>query len=471
MTVPSAVPRGADAASAIGQRPPAPRPLPPVRALLRMILRGEGDLLSLIPDLAYRERVLPLPFTRRGILYLNDPALVSQVLTDPEGLFPKNDLMVDAVAPLIGDAMFVSSGATWRQQRRMIEPAFSHMRLHRAFAQMVAAVDDHERWIDDQAARGAAYSLDAAMGHLTADVITRTIFSTGLHEGAARDVFEAFTIFERQVASVNVKALIFDRPWRHTPQPPAVLEACRRIRAHLDAMVAPRYAPDAPAYDDICAAAMRAVDPDTGKTFSREELIDELGVFFLAGHETSASVLTWVFFLLSQRPDVVARIRAEVAATCGDGEVTIDHAKRLPFIKAVFKETMRLYPPITFLPRVAARDTVLDGRRVKRGTMLMVAPWTIHRHERLWTDPARFDPDRFLPGREEGIVPGAFLPFGLGPRVCVGAAFATLEAALFIARLTRRYDFEAVDPAAVRPVARLTTRPRHEIMVRARPRR
>lgn len=453
-----------------GYRPPAPHPLPPVRSLLRVLLRGEGDLLSLIPDLAYRERLLPLGPTRRGILYLNDPALVSHVLTDPEGIFPKNDLMVDAVAPLIGDAMFVSSGATWRQQRRMIEPAFSHMRLHRAFAQMVAAVDDHERWVDERIARGERYSLDAAMGHLTADVITRTIFSTGLHEGAARDVFEAFTVFERQVASVNVKALIFDRPWRHTPQPAPVLEACRRIRAHIDAMLAPRFAPDAPVFDDLCAAVMKAVDPETGQGFTREELIDELGVFFLAGHETSASVLTWVFFLLSQRPDVVARIRAEVDAACGDGPVTIEHAMRFPFIKAVFKETMRLYPPITFLPRVAARDTEIDGRPVRRGTMLMIAPWTIHRHERLWAEPARFDPDRFLGGREEAITPGAFLPFGFGPRVCVGAAFATLEAALFIARLTRRYDLEALDAASVRPVARLTTRPRYEILVRARPR-
>jgi cytochrome P450 len=292
-----------------------------------------------------------------------------------------------------------------------------------------------------------------------------------LHVGAARDVFEAFTVFERQVASVNVKALILDKPWSRTKQPPEVLEACRRIRAHIGTMLDPRLAPDATPIDDIAGAAIAAVDPDTGKRFSREELVDELGVFFLAGHETSASVLTWVFFLLSQRPEIVARIRAEVDASCGDGPVTIDHAKRVPMIKQVFKETMRLYPPITFLPRVATRDTVLGTRKVKRGTMLMVAPWTIHRHQKLWTDPEFFDPDRFSAEREHEITPGAFLPFGVGPRVCVGAAFATLEAALIIARLTRRYDFTALDAAAVRPVARLTTRPRHEIMVKVTPRR
>ncbi len=447
-------------------RPPAPRPIGPVRSLLRVIAQGDGDLLSLIPDLAYQEMLLPLGPTRRGILYLNDPALAAHVLTDPEGIFPKNDLMVDAVEPLIGDAMFVSSGATWRQQRRMIEPAFSHMRLNRAFGQMEGAVDDHEKWLDEKIASGESYSLDSAMGHLTADVITRTIFSTPLHVGAARDVFEAFTVFERQVASVNVKALILDKPWSRTKQPPEVLEACRRIRTHIGEMLDPRLAPDAPVIDDIAGAAIAAVDPETGKTFSREELVDELGVFFLAGHETSASVLTWVFFLLSQRPEIVARIRAEVDALCGDGPVTIEHAKRVPMIKLVFKETMRLYPPITFLPRVALRDTVLGTRKVKRGTMLMIAPWTIHRHQKLWKNPELFDPDRFSPEREHEITPGSFLPFGVGPRVCVGAAFATLEAALIIARLTRRYDFTTLDPASVRPVARLTTRPRHEIMVR-----
>lgn len=452
-------------------RPPAPRPIGPVRSLLRVIARGEGDLLSLIPDLAYQEMILPLGLTRRGILYLNDPALAAHVLADPEGIFPKNDLMVDAVAPLIGDAMFVSHGETWRQQRRMIEPAFSHMRLHRAFGQMVAAVDDHERWLDGRVAGGEPFSLDAAMGHLTADVITRTIFSTALHEGAARDVFDAFTVFERQVASVNVKALILDRPWSHTKQPPQVLEACRRIRAHIGTMLDPRLAPGAPALDDIAGAAIAAVDPATGKTFSREELVDELGVFFLAGHETSASVLTWVFFLLSQRPEVVARIRAEVEAMVGDGPVTIEHAMRFPFIRMVFNETMRLYPPITFLPRVALRDTVLGPRKVKRGTMLMIAPWTIHRHQRLWKDPELFDPDRFSPERKGDITPGAFLPFGVGSRVCVGAAFATLEAALIVARLTRRYEFTALEPETVRPCARLTTRPRHEVMVRVTPRR
>ena len=152
---------------------------------------------------------------------------------------------------------------------------------------------------------------------------------------------------------------------------------------------------------------------------------------------------------------------------CGDGPIEIEHAKRFVFVRNVFRETMRLYPPITFLPRVTTEDTTIGTHRIKRGTMLMIAPWMIHRHVKLWKNPDRFDPDRFSPEREGEMTPGAYLPFGVGPRVCVGAAFATLEAALIIARLTRRYDFEAIDAETVRPVARLTTRPLNEIMFRA----
>lgn len=449
-------------------RPPAPSPISPVRSLLRMMWRRERSLLSLVPIDAYREMTMVVGKTRRGILLVNEPSLVTHILSDPQGIFPKNDLMVDALEALVGDAMFVSSGDLWRSQRRMIEPAFSHMRINRAFGQMTAAVDQHEAWLDALIARGETYSLDQAMGHLTADVITRTIFSSPLESQAAQDVFAAFTVFERTVASVNIKALLLDKPWSRTKQPPAVLEACRLIRKHIGDMIDPRLVPDAPVHDDLAAAVIAARDGESGAGFTREELVDELGVFFLAGHETSASVLTWVFYLLAMQPQVVARIRDEVDSVVGDGSVEIEHAKRLPFIRSVFRETMRLYPPITFLPRVATEDTTIGPHAVKRGTMLMIAPWTIHRHERLWDNPDRFDADRFSPERERAMPPGAYIPFGIGPRVCVGAAFATLEAALIIARLVRRYDFQVVSSDPVIPVARLTTRPLHEIIVRAR---
>jgi cytochrome P450 len=448
-------------------RPPAPRPMGPLASLVRVMLGGEANLLALLPADAYRKPITPLGFSRRTILLVNDPAASGEVFADAEGIFPKNDLMVGALEPLVGNSMFVSNGETWRRQRRMIDPAFSHMRIGRAFDVMAAAVDDYERHLDGLAARGEAFSLDAAMSHLTADIVCRTIFSKSLGSGTAREVFDDFLVFERSVANVEIGRLIFGKPFAAVRQPEPVLAACARIRRHIGGMLDARIGAGAEATDDIAGAVAAARDPETGAAFTREELIDQIGVFFLAGHETTASALTWAFFILSRLPATAARLREEVDRVAGAGPVGFEHAKRLAFVRNVFRETMRLYPPITFIPRVATRDTRIGGRRVPRGAMVMLAPWATHRNAIYWPDADRFDPDRFAPEREAAIVPGTYMPFGLGPRICVGAAFATFESALILARLVRRYDFEALDPAAVRPVARLTTRPAREIMVRA----
>lgn len=446
-------------------RPPAPIPTSPVRALFGAALKMERDLLSLLPADAYTARVAPLGYSRRSILIVNEPAEVAAVLANASGLFPKNDLMVGALEELVGHSLFVSDGAAWKRQRRMIDPAFSHMRIDAAFSAMAGAVDDCEHRLDRTAADGGAVSLDAVMGQLTADIICRTIFSRSLDDSIAREVFEDFAVFERSVANVELTRLLLGKPFAKVTQPRSVREACLRIREHLGRMLDERMARTG--LDDIAGALLAARDAETGLPFSREELIDQIGVFFLAGHETTASVLTWTFFILTQQPDAMRRLRDELAATVGDEPVALDHTKRLAFARNVFREVLRLYPPITFIPRVATEPTVIAGRPVKRGAMIMISPWTIHRNPTLWRDADRFDPDRFG-AKREGEAAGSYMPFGLGPRVCVGAAFAMVESGLILARLTRRYDFEPLDAAAVRPVARLTTRPAHEIMCRVR---
>ncbi len=451
--------------------PPGPNPLSAVAGLVRTALGGEGNLLSLLPASAYKTPVGKLGWSRRTILIVNAPELTRGVMTDPNGVFPKNDLMVGALAPLVGESIFVSNGEAWRRQRRMVDPAFSSMRLNRAFSSMAAAVDDYEALLTERAARGEAFSLDLATSHLTADIICRTVFSTSLESQIARDVFEAFTVFERSVANVELKRLIFDPPFAEIPQHAKVLDACERIRRHLGQLIDRHVERGGAEFNDIATAVMAARDGPDGASFTREELIDQLGVFFLAGHETTASALTWAFFILSQQPAVVARMRAEIATVAGDGPIDIDQVKQLVFTRNVFRETLRLYPPLTFIPRVAAEATQIGPYSVKRGAMIMIAPWTIHRHRSYWRNPHAFDPDRFSPEREQELAPGAYLPFGMGPRICVGAAFATTESALILARLIRRFDFTVDAPGAVRPVARLTTRPAHQIMARVTLRR
>jgi len=452
-------------------RPPAPRPMSPIASLIRVILQGDGNLLGLLPANAYHNMVGRLGYSRRDILVVNDPAIVRHVLTDPDGIFPKNDLMVSALDPLVGESIFVSSGDQWRRQRAMIDPALSLMRISRAFGSMVAAVDDYEERLDRQATDRETFSLDLTMSHLTADIICRSVFTTSLQSRMAKEVFESFTVFERSVAQVELMRLIVEPAFTPVRQHQDVLDACQRIRQHLGQMVDSHIglngseASNQDKYNDIASSIIDARSPVDGSAFTRKELIDQLGVFFLAGHETTASVLCWVFFILSIRPDIARRIREEVRQVSGDGPVEFDHIRQMSFVRNVFRETLRLYPPITFIPRVAMEKTKLGRLTAKRGAMIMVSPWTIHRHRKLWKSPDLFDPDRFSPAREAELTPGAYLPFGIGPRVCAGAGFANIESALIIARLARRYDFTAIDADKVQPVARLTTRPSRQIMI------
>ena len=446
--------------------PPRPVSLPAIVSLVRVLRQGDGDLLSLLPNTAYRDPIGPLGYSRRSIVIANDPALIRRVLGEDSAIFPKSDLMVNATEALIGDSIFVSSGETWARQRAMVDPAFTALRITQAFPAMAAGVDEAEAHFDAHAADGSAFSLDKAMGHLAADIICRTVFSSSLQSEIAHQVFDDFAIFERSVAQVEVLRLIWDKAWTKVPQKPDVLAACARIRAHLGTWIDGHLAAAPGTHDDIATAVIAARDPATGEGFSREELIDQLGVFFLAGHETTASALTWAVFLLAQHGPTAARVRAEVDAVAGDAPASIEHVKKLAFTRAVFRETLRLYPPITFLPRVALEETRLGGRRIKRGALVMIAPWVVHRHQRYWEAPDAFDPDRFLPPREAQQVPGAYIPFGQGARLCSGAAFATIESTLFLARLVRRYDLSVDDAASVRPVARMTTRPARQIMLR-----
>ncbi|MFZ4408071.1 MAG: cytochrome P450 [Paracraurococcus sp.] len=444
--------------------PPRPISRPALIALIRVAMRGDGNLLALLPAAAYRMEIGPLGWSRRSTLIVNRPDLVRQVLLDPEGIFPKSDLMVNALEPLIGDSIFVSSGETWRRQRAMIDPSLTLMRVNRAFPAMEAGAALCEATLAERAAAGERFSLDLTMSHLTADIICRTVFSSGLEHAAAHDVFDAFTVFERSVAQVEIRRLIMDKAWTRIPQKPDVLEACRLIRGHLGALLDGHLAAGA-SFDDIASAVVEARD-GAGRAFTREELIDQLGVLFLAGHETSASALTWVFFILATQPALVARLRAEIRDVVGNGPIEFEHTKRLTFIRNIFRETLRLYPPITFLPRIANEATMLGETRVRRGALIMVAPWVLHRHRGYWKDPDVFDPDRFLPERESELTAGAYIPFGIGPRICAGAAFATIEAVLLIARLFRAFDFHVEAPEAVEPAARLTTRPVEQVMCR-----
>jgi len=447
-------------------RPPRPKSLGTLTALLRAAISGDSNLIGLLPREAYKMKIGNLGYSRRSIVIINDADEVRNILTDPMDIYPKNDLMVGALAPLVGESIFVSSGDNWRKQRAMVAPAFNHMKLSLAFDAMKSAVDNYETVIDAHIEKNESFSLDLAMSHLTADIICRTVFSTPLESTIAREVFEAFSIFEKSVAHVEIKRLIMEPAWSEIPQHESVLEACERIRTHLGTLV-DRHLTEEADFDDIATAIINARDAESSEPFTRKELIDQLGVFFLAGHETTASALTWGFYVLATQPQIADLIRDEVERITAGEPPDFKHIRNLHFTTSIFKESMRLYPPITFIPRVAAESTKIGNRKIKKGAMIMIAPWVIHRHHDYWENPDSFDATRFMPHREKEIRPNTYMPFGLGPRVCVGANFATIEATLILARLAMRYHFKLEPNQTVTPVARLTTRPKDQVMMRA----
>lgn len=439
--------------------------LSPVRALVKGMLAKDRDLLALMPDTAYRMEIGSMGLSRRGIVLVNRPDLVRQVLVERVDEFAKNDLFTGALEPLVGDGMFISHGPTWQRQRAMVEPGFTHLHTGRAFSRMADAVTDCEARLDVAAADKTTIALDQEMSRLTADIIYRVIFSEPLDGGDARVMFAAFERFQAQVANVRVSAFLFGKAFADVPQPPAALDAAREIRAHLQAKIEARLA-SAKRHDDLLQAVVDARDPATGEAFALTEMIDQIAIFFLAGHETTATTLSWIFLLLAGDPDTAQALRDETLAICPDG-VEASHIKQLVFTRAVINEALRLYPPGAFLPRVALSKTMLGGRRLRRGTMVLISPWIIHRHEGWWDAPHTFKPSRFARGAPKPVA-GSFLPFGLGARACIGGAFSMAEAALVVSRLTTRFTFDVTNAASIRPAVHLTLRPSHPMQTRVR---
>jgi len=217
---------------------------------------------------------------------------------------------------------------------------------------------------------------------------------------------------------------------------------------------------------DILASLLEAQDPVTGEKFSRKDLVDQISVLFLAGHETSASVLAWALYLIAMRPDIQDRLHAESVAAFGDRAPAFSDMRRLRLARDVFRETLRLYPPVSFMSRDATERTEMRDKVIESGEMIFVSPWLIQRHTTLWDRPDVFDPDRFSDPASKESQRAAYIPFSAGPRVCLGASFAMQEGILILAYLTRHFRFEPVKGHTPKPIARLTLRSENGVRLR-----
>lgn len=455
------------------REPVYPPPEPYTPNFLRRIRRGLYSWFGLLNEWDFRIPVGALRFMGLNLLLVNDPAAVRQVLVSEVEAFPKHPYTLWILEPLIGRAIFSVNGEEWAQQRRLLDQAFQVAQLQRVLPQMAAACQASLARLEAQVA-GCSVDADAEMTLVTADVIVRTILSRPLQGAEAEAIFAAFTRYQKRAGVALM--LRFLRLPRQRLQGYLATHAAP-IRAWIAAEIDARLAAGSPLGDDLLAALIAARDLETGARFSREQLVDQVCFLFLAGHETSASALGMAVYLLGCFPEVQQRLRAEVLQVLGsracapDRPLGFEDLRQLCYGAAIFNETLRLYPPVSFFIREAQSNTELAGSRCPLRALVALSPWVIQRHEQHWSDPNAFRPERFLSdanaddrrwGRD------AFLPYGLGPRKCPGAAFAQQEALLVLAELVRR--FEVLPDPGHEPelVARLTLRSRNGIKVRLR---
>lgn len=419
---------------------------------------------------SYRMQMGEVHLPGMDLYMVNEPALVRRVLSEQASAFPKDELLGDALRPLLGDSIFTTNGAQWQRQRTMMEPAFAQARVQVAFPLMRDAAKAMLARLN-ALPDASEHDIEIEMTHVTADIIFRTIFSVAMEGPDARAIFDAFHRFQA-LAPRLILPSVYGLKWLAMPWDLwRSRRAASQIRRLLENLVRPRFeahrSGQASPFNDILSAFLIAQDPETQKAFSFDELVDQVAMLFLAGHETSASALTWALYLVAQSQDIQRRMFNEIRAldqsvtTKAEGkstELDASHMKQLALTWNVFRETLRLFPPVGFIARQSSQACPMRDKQVEQGASVVISPWLIQRHRTLWTNPDAFDPDRYKDDQSRESLRNAYLPFGMGPRVCMGAAFALQEAALILSSIIRDYRLEAVPGHVPQPVGRLTIR-------------
>ena len=436
-------------------RPPAPKPLRRPPDTFAFLKGARENPLTTWTRAHFEQPVIVADGMLGHVAVFSDPAAIRHVLVDNAANYRKDDLQRRVLAPGLGEGLLTAEGETWRSQRRALAPLFNPRIVATFRAPMIEAAD---RLVRRLVRRGDGRRIDAAveMTRVTLDVLERTIFTHGL----ARDpdaLSQAITRYFNAIGPIDPLDVFGLPGWiprigRLRARPALrffdevvgeLIEARKALLARGGA--APR---------DLLTLLLEARDPETGEGLSDLEVRANVVTFIGAGHETTANALSWAVYLVSQAPDVRERLEAEVDAAEGEPDMAA-----LPYTRAVIEEAMRLYPPVPFMSRSAIAADRVVGYRVPKDSLVMIAPWVLHRHRTLWHEPDSFDPDRFLPQNRAAIDRFAYLPFGAGPRVCIGASFSLQEAVIVLARIVRAVRLDMQPDHDVMPVHRVTLRP------------
>jgi cytochrome P450 len=434
-------------------------PLKPA-SFLAIVRSTKRNPFEIIPLAAFEQPVYLSKWLLGAVLIVSDPEGVRRVLLDNVANYPKEELGDEFFSAMFGEGLLSAPSAKWRTHRKVMAPSFGTRTVESYAPAMVeTAVAFAKLW--DALPEGAEIDIAKEMNALTLKIICRTMFSSDAEELAAhaREAME-FVQASLEFGLLDVIPVIGPRRLKRKQD---------AIRAHFKSMDEAIYRligerenirDEAP--KDFLTRLVAAKNPDDGVGMSAAEVRDEVITIFMAGHETTAVTMTWVWYLLSQHPAEEAKLHEELSTVLGGRDPGLEDLPNLPYTRMVIEEAMRVYPPAPGISlREAKEADELCGFKVKPGLQILVSPWILHRHRRLWDDPERFDPTRFTKEASEKRPRFAYLPFGGGPRVCIGATLAMTETMLILAVLAQRFRVRLKEGEEVELQTRITLRPKN----------
>ncbi|MEM9061040.1 MAG: cytochrome P450 [Pseudomonadota bacterium] len=433
--------------------------------VLESVRAARRNVLEVIPAICYVQPMITGWMGSRWHM-VQDPAVNKRVFLDNVGNYPKAEVMIRMVRPAVGDSLFTAEGADWRWQRRTVAPVFAQRNV-------VALAPFMTETAERAAARLAEDGPHEVVGEMlsaTFDVICDVALSGRDHFDA--EIYGAAILRYFETAG-RASLLDFLQVPDWVPRPGALLGrgAVKTMHRMVADAIEARRAETGPAggMDDLLDHMISAEDPESGRKMSPTDLLHNMQFFIVAGHETTALALGWALYLLSSHPHLQEHARDECRRVLGDRPAGAADLAAMPYVRQVLDEAMRLYPPVGFLARTAAEPDVLGGREVRKGEIVFLAIYALHRHEMWWDKPNEFDPDNFTDAAIKARHRYLHLPFGAGPRVCVGANFAMMQAQIILATLLARYRFSLSDAPVPTPIMHMTLRPDTGVVLKAEP--
>lgn len=393
-----------------------------------------------------------------------EPDVIQHVLQKNHRNYIKSPMHFDVLAHFLGNGLLTSEGDYWLRQRRLIQPGFHKKRLAGLTDIMLAEIDALIERFDQKIAKDDYIDICPPMLELAFRVVAKSLFSADIKEEQLQELSHNITVLQSFIVKQIRKPFL--NPWLKISgairKHEAISKSSQRIL--LENIRARKES--AEVKDDLLQMLLEARYEDTGEGMTEQQLLDESLILFVAGHETTAHAFAWTWYLLSQHPEAVEKIRTEVATVLGDRKPTFEDIPKLEYTLKVIEESMRLYPPAWITDRVAVADDEVNGIRIPKGMIVIAYIYGAHRSPQNWKDPERFDPERFAKAQKKERHNFAYLPFGGGPRLCIGNSFALMEMQLALARMVPRYDFELMPDQEVKRQTLITLQPKDGIQMR-----